>query len=174
MGTIGNQKGTWDILDVIVKYKDELSPCFELLIGGNGDVKQLNDRIRKYNLSKIVTFIGWIRGKDKHEALLDSDLYLLPSYYEGLPISILEAMAYQLPIISTNVGGIPQIVKNFENGFLIQPGNQKELIDSLRYFISDRDKLITFGKKSEELINNYLPERVIEKLETIYQDLLME
>ena len=159
---------------MIVKYKDELSPCFELIIGGKGDVKKLKDRIRKDNLSEIITFLGWIRGKDKHEALLDADLYLLPSYNEGLPISILEAMSYQLPIIATNVGGIPQVVKNFENGFLVQPGNQKELIDSIRYFIYNRDKLLTFGKKSEEFVCNYFPEKVIEKLKNIYQEILMK
>jgi glycosyltransferase involved in cell wall biosynthesis len=172
LGEIGDRKGIWDIISVIAKYKDELSPCFELVIGGNGDVRKLNERIKKYNLSKMVTFLGWIRGNDKHEALLDSDLYLLPSYNEGLPISVLEAMSYQLPIISTNVGGIPQIVRNFENGILIQPGDQKELLESLRYFISNRDKLITFGKRSEELSNEYLPEKVINKLEIIYQNIL--
>lgn len=172
LGTIGKQKGTWDILDVIAKYTDELLPCFELLIGGNGDVKKLNDYIRKYDLAKIVKYVGWIQKKDKHEALLASDIYLLPSYHEGLPISILEAMSYRLPIITTNVGGIPQLVKDFENGFLIQPGNQKELIDTIRYFISNRDKLISFGKKSEELVSDFLPKKVIDKLKNIYQDIL--
>lgn len=60
-----------------------------------------------------------------------ADVYVLPSYKEGLPISILEAMSYSLPVISTRVGGIPEIIMNGKNGLLINPGDKEALYESI-------------------------------------------
>ena len=73
--------------------------------------------------------MGWITKEQKPDLLKRADVLVLPSYNEGLPIAILEAMSYGLPIISTNVGSIAEAVKENKNGFLIEPGN----IDSLAH-----------------------------------------
>ena len=88
-----------------------------LRMGGNevdGDIKAY---IRENGLESFVTYEGWIAGQKKIDCLNWEDVYILPSYNEGLPIAILEAMAYSHPVISTPVGGIPEIIKVVQDFF---------------------------------------------------------
>ena len=96
----------------------------------------------------------------------------MPSYIEGLPISILEAMSYGKPIISTNVGAIHEIVKNNENGFLISPGNLEQIEKSIKHFIENPQDIEKFGKVSAKMAEKYLPDSVILQLESIYNEIL--
>ena len=75
----------------------------ELKIGGNKNEEKLKKQIKDFNIQEIVTFEGWVSGNKKLELLNWADVFILPSFNEGLPISILEAMSYGMPIISTPV-----------------------------------------------------------------------
>lgn len=101
-----------------------------------------------------------------------TDILILPSYNEGLPIAILEAMSYGKAIISSPVGGIPEIVMHGQNGILVKPGNQNELFNAICFFIKNKDEIKTFGNKSKEIIQPYFPEAVLSDLLKIYKNLL--
>ncbi len=75
--------------------------------------------------------LGWIAGEDKVRAFERAAIYCLPSYSEGLPVSVLEAMAAGLPVVSTAIAGTPEAVAEGENGFLIVPGDRAALADRL-------------------------------------------
>lgn len=114
MGEISKRKGGFDLLKAIVDNKEYFADKLLLRMGGNevdGDIKAY---IRENGLESFVTYEGWIAGQKKIDCLNWEDVYILPSYNEGLPIAILEAMAYSHPIISTPVGGIPEIIKSGE------------------------------------------------------------
>lgn len=172
LGVIGDRKGVFDLLSVINKNKKFYRGKIKLYIGGNGDVSKLIDYIANNVLGHLVRYVGWVSGIEKVNLLLNSDIYLLPSYNEGLPISILEAMSYGKPIISTNIGGIPEIVKNGRNGLLIQPGDEKGLFDSINHFVNNNSDIISMGKESLTLVEPYYTDNVIRKLTKIYQSLL--
>lgn len=108
---MGKRKGIYDILDVLSEHREEFLNKLEFLFGGDGDVEQVQAIIREQNLNNIAKYQGWVSGIKKERLLNQADAYILPSYNEGLPISVLEAMSYSLPIISTTVGGIPEILK---------------------------------------------------------------
>ena len=114
----------------------------------------------------------WVEGNYKDEKkiqyLNQSDAYILPSYNEGLPISILEAMTYKLPIISTNVGGIPEVLKDKVNGLLIEPGSKKELKDALEFVINNTSEFKKFGENSLQFVKPHLPEKVKKELSSFY------
>ena len=130
------------------------------------------ETIKKYELENIVFFEGWVGGEKKIELLNWADLYILPSFNEGLPISILEAMSYGLPIISTPVGGIPEVVKG--NGVLVTPGNIKEIHDAIKKYI-DNPLLIEKERNiSLKMVETYLPDFVMNQLKNIYEKLLVE
>ena len=172
LGAIGDRKGVFDLLASIAEHRQLLSGRCVLEIGGNGEVKKLMDFISANKISDIVSFKGWVTGSSKEELLKNCDVYILPSYNEGLPLSILEAMCYGKPIISTNVGGIPEVVKPFINGFLIEPGDKDAILASLLAFINRPELLNQMGSASANLVQPYYSTNVIKKLNSIYNELL--
>ena len=100
-------------------------------------------------------------------------VFVLPSYNEGMPLAILEAMSYGVPIISTNVGGIPTLVENGVNGFIISPGDILHLENSLRLLISDVDLRQRMSDNNYNKIKSeYSIENNMKKIHKIYQDLI--
>jgi len=172
LGLIGNRKGIFDIIEVIKDNSDTFDNKIELIIGGNGEITKLQNLIEKYQIGNIVKFVGWVQNEIKIQYLHSSDVYILPSYNEGLPISILEAMSYGKPIISTDVGGIPEVVKNNENGFLINPGNLEQIEKSIKHFIENPQDIEKFGNNSAKLSEKYLPNSVLLQLENLYKEIL--
>lgn len=172
LGRIGDRKGIYDLLEVIHKDPQFFRKHCKLLIGGDGEVEKLKKIINHYQISDIVDYIGFVSGDIKKEVLKSSDIYLLPSYNEGLPISILEAMSYAKPVISTNVGGIPEIVYHGDNGYLITPGDQLSLFQFLKELIQNPVDRTKMGRKSYQIVKDgYFPDKVLQKLNALYSSL---
>jgi len=168
LGRVGKRKGIFDLIDTVYKNRDYFLGKIEIVIGGDGEIERLKKEIKEYRLEEIVQYVGWVSGTKKDTLLANSDVYLLPSYNEGLPISILEAMSYKKPIISTDVGGISTIVKNNFNGFLIKAGDKEALFAGMKYFIENREKIDEYGHNSFQISKDFLPEKVIKNLHIIY------
>lgn len=172
LGKITPEKGIYDLVELIAENKDLYNGRIHLSIGGNGETAKLQKEIYSKGLENIVTFVGWVNGDKKEELLNSTDVYVLPSYYEGLPISILEAMAHKKAIISTTVGGIPEIVIDSENGFLITPGDKQALKCAIDKLLQDATLRTKMGKNSFQKVQPYFPENVDKSLCDLYQSLL--
>ena len=149
LGLIGERKGVFDLIKAVKIMKDKGYDVL-LSIGGNGDTETLNELTTSLDLSNV-NYVGWISGSDKRMLLHQSDVFVLPSYAEGMPMSILEAMSVGLPIISTTVGGVPDIVHNRKNGLLIDPGDYIRLADKLMLLHDDRQLIKEMGDCSYEM-----------------------
>lgn len=152
LGRIGQRKGIYDLLVVfeklIQKHQD-----IKLYIGGDGEVEKLQKIIKEKRLNKNVEYIGWTSGKKKDQYLRESSIYILPSYNEGMPMSVLEGMAYKNITISTNVGGIPKVINNMKNGILLKPGDIKSMYKYINMILEDdnlRKKLSINGRDTIE------------------------
>ena len=172
LGEIGPRKGIFDVIKVIKKNKEIFSNEILLQIGGNGNIQELKSEIKLNQLNNIIEYIGWVNGEKKVEILTNADILILPSYAEGLPISILEGMSFGLPIIASNVGGIPEIVTDNVNGKLIEPGNLKQIELAILFFIENKHKIIDYGRNSCEIAKKYEPNDVFTNLARIYNKLL--
>lgn len=170
-GKLMKAKGIYDLLEVLNNNQELYRGKMQLMVGGNGEVENFQSLIKKYGIEDMVHYLGWVIGEDKVKALHKSDVYILPSYTEGLPISILEAMSYKLPIISTNVGGIPEIVDS-RNGFLISPGDKLALKECIDQLIASKELRVKMGEESFELSKAYFPEKVEKALTSIYVEVL--
>src|SRR5690606_38109808 len=168
LGLIGTRKGVFDLLEVLSKNKEEFEGKLIVSIGGRGETDKLESFVKDKQLEKLVHFEGWVTGIRKDELLKNADVYILPSYNEGLPISILEAMSFGLPIISTNVGGIPQVVNNNFNGFIIQPGDKDAIQKSLTFFLQNIDQIEVMGRNSRKIVEPFYAKNVIPKLKSFY------
>ncbi len=170
LGEIGKRKGVFDIIRGIAAHKDEAEGRIELRIGGNRNEEKLLQAIKENGLEGIVRFEGWVSGEKKTALLNWADVYVLPSFNEGLPISILEAMSYGCPIISTPVGGIPEIVDR--NGILVTPGNEEEIWKAMIRYADNPELIHTEGKESLKNVRPYLPSEVMNHLKSIYLKML--
>lgn len=174
LGMVVEKKGIFDLLKVMAMHPDLFGGKVQLTIGGKGEEERLAETLRNKDLSGHVKFEGWVVGEKKNELLKNCDIFILPSHIEGLPISILEAMANGKPIISTVVGGIPEIVIPGRNGWLFQPGNLDELRNVLAEAIADRQRLKQYGENSYLLSESYSPNMVMESLRGVYDQLLID
>ena len=171
LGLLNQQKGIYDLLQVLADHKEEFEGRILLNVGGNGDVATFENTVKKMKLEKLVAFHGWVSGDKKKELLLNSDVFVLPSYTEGLPMAILEAMAYGLVIVSTTVGAIPEVVSQ-DSGYLIAPGDQVALAEILTRLSGDPERLFKFKRCAQKVSQGYSVQSVAEKLGAVYQELL--
>jgi glycosyltransferase involved in cell wall biosynthesis len=170
LGLITESKGVFDLLEAIVSRKELFINRIKLHIGGNGDVNLLKEYIEMNSLHDIVVYEGWLTGDRKIEMMNRCSVYVLPSYAEGLPVSILEAMSYGQFIISTKVGGIPELISS-SIGVLINPGDISALSDSLLETLSNE---FIDGTKKVEIIkaaDRFHPDNIAKKLNQIYRTL---
>lgn len=149
MGIVGERKGVDVLLDALAS--DALRQRrWRMVIGGNGAVDKARQRARELGLSERIEFTGWI-GPDQVDALLrGGSIYVLPSRQENQPMSILEAMAYALPVISTRIGAIPEQVVEGETGLLVAPGDAEALAGALTALLDDPDRRMKMGKAGQE------------------------
>lgn len=156
LGVLIKRKGVADLLEAVAHLVNEKKlHNIKVVVAGTGSEElNLKELSKKLRIEKYIDFVGWIDGEKKKELLRESQLLVLPSYNEGLPIAILEAMSYGLPIISTFVGDIPSAVCDGINGFLIQPGNVSELIEKMYKIITNKNLLKEFSIESKRLAEN--------------------
>lgn len=172
LGAINKMKGCYDMVDVIERVV-KVIPNVKMVIAGYGEIEQIKEKIDVKNLSDRFIFPGWVRDNEKDELLKTSDIFFLPSYTEGMPMSILDAMGYALPIVSTNIGGIPKIVHEGENGFMCEPGDIDGFSNAVIKLLTDEKLLKDMGKESFEIIKNgYSLENHIDLIENVYEKLL--
>jgi glycosyltransferase involved in cell wall biosynthesis len=174
LGEIGKRKGVFDIIEVLDHNSDLYKNEIIFKIGGNKETEKLIQKIDEYQLSDFVKFEGWVSGDKKINLLNWADIFILPSFNEGLPIAILEAMSYGKAIISSPVGGIAEIVQAGKNGILVEPGNQKEISEAINFFINNKSIIGAFGDHSKEIIEPFYPKSVLSSLLALYNNLLMK
>ena len=138
LGRLGKRKGAYDII-LAVERLTQVYPDILVYMAGDGEITQVKNLINKKNLNKNIEIMGWINFEEKIKLLKKVCTVLLPSYNEGLPMTILEGMAAGKVIISTNVGGIPELVENNINGLIINPGDIDALYESMRRIIEDKN-----------------------------------
>lgn len=173
MNHITTKKGIFDIIQTLINHRDQLKGRIKLTIAGSGaETPRLMQLIETHQLQPLVDCKGWVTGADKEALLRKCHAFILTSYFEGLPMSILEAMAMGKPVIATRVGGIPTIVKPGINGWLINPGDADALAAILREIIMDPAVLAQYGRQSRNMVADYSATRVVEKLNKLYECVL--
>ena len=172
MGELGVRKGTYDLINAFIPVCKKF-PNANLILGGDGEIDKTRAIIKEKGIEANVELKGWLSGQDKIDAFQNAKIYVLPSYNEGLPVSILEAMAAGLPIISTPVGGIPEAVLNGANGYLVEPGDTESLTRSLMQLCSDNSLREAMGKESLKLLNDkFHLRKVVRDLYKIYDQVV--
>ena len=138
LGQLHAGKGVFDLVRAFAAIANRF-PRAELVCAGHGDARPVETLARELGIAARVRCPGWLGDEAKRRALAQADLFVLPSYTEGLPMALLEAMSYEVPVIASPVGGIPQVIREEENGLLVPAGDVDRLARALARLLSDRE-----------------------------------
>jgi len=170
LGRLCQRKGVYDLLEsinILVNQQNRKNLVFYL--AGDGEIFEVEKIIEKYHLQKNVIILGWIDEVQRKQHFNNCCTVLLPSYSEGLPMALLEAMAHGKVIISTNVGGIPELVNEGENGFLIEPGGISTLAERIVHVHDHPHEMEQISINNRKKIHkDYNLETLNERLYAIY------
>lgn len=174
LGFITELKGVFDIPDIAKKIT-ERNRNVKFVLAGSGEIEKLQAIIEEKGVSQYFSFPGWVKNEKKEKLLQEADLFFLPSYTEGMPMSILEAMGYGLPIVATNVGGIPQLVENGKNGYMVEPGKIDDFAKVILELTGNDELIYRMGKESiEKAYEKYSLEKHLEKVCKLYEKAMDE
>ncbi len=170
-GTLYAGKGYADMIKAFALIADNY-PGWKIVFAGNGEVEQGKSLAKELGIEKQTEFLGWVNGAIKDKAFKESMIFCLPSYAEGFPMAVLDAWAYGLPVITTPVGGIPDIAKDGENMLLFNPGDIDTLSGQIKRMIDDEDLRKSIAEESVKLASTTFNIRTINyELKSIYKSL---
>ncbi|MDP9960203.1 glycosyltransferase family 4 protein [Chryseobacterium lathyri] len=160
LGRMTNDKGIIELLHAVAELKDSKYK-FELSLVGDGEyfdeLKKLSDHL---NIHDVISFKGATFDSQRiRQYFLNSDIYILPSYHEGFPRTLYEAMIYGTPIITTFVGGIPSLMKEGVNCMKIEPKSIKDIVLSLNFAFKNYDQFSLLALEATETVSNLLKTR---------------
>lgn len=169
LGRIGPGKGTFDLLAAFATVKKQIADA-RLICGGDGDSAGLMEKARALGVDASVVYAGWVGAEKKETLLRQAAVLALPSYREGLPVVILEAMAFSLPVVSCPVGGIPQVVVEGETGYLVEPGDVHALAETLIRLLGDGELRARMGRRGRQVFDEHFSHRAnLPKLRRLYR-----
>ena len=171
MGVLIKRKGVVDLLKAIhlLKEQDKLQNIQFMIAGTGNEETVLKEMAEQLKIEQYVKFCGWISGKEKSQLFQTCQMLVLPSYNEGLPIAILEAASYGMPVVATDVGDISAAIRDGKNGYLINPGDVEGLAEKMIKILECKDVYEKMSNESRRLIEEKFSESMyFEKINACY------
>lgn len=171
LGAVSKRKGIEVLIEALKDKSEILNDKCEVKIYGPDVEGNIFDVIKEANLDDWVKYLGWLNKETKPSVLENTSINVLPSYNEGLPMTILEAMSYGIPSITTSVAAIPEAV-NSDNGIIIEPGDKSALGEAIVKLVTEQEYRINLSEKSyNDAINRFSVEKHISQIQKIYEEL---
>ena len=172
LGAVSRRKGIYDLLDAMKRISPELPGDWKLRIYGPDVIGNVEEEIEKRQLSDRVSYCGWLSADHREAALSRTGINLLPSYNEGLPMTILEAMAAGIPTVTTDVAAIPEAVTP-DNGVLLKPGDVEGLGRSILDLCLDSEARSSKSRAARQTAEEkFSLERHLADIRRIYKELI--
>jgi len=170
VGRLAKEKGYSYMIKTIQILKKKYPDLIWIVLGDGEDRRKLEREVKTSNLQKNVFFLG--NRNNVAEYLIASNVFLMPSLEEGLPLALLEAMVCGLPIVATNVGGIPEVITDGANGFLVEPKNSLALAKKIEYLLNlEQERRKKIGLEGRKVVEEKFS---LEKMERDYKNLYQQ
>jgi Glycosyltransferase len=151
LARIEERKGFFDMMNMLPGLLEQFRNC-KLYVAGQGDTDMVKNKAQELNLADKIEVLGYIDYSQKDQLLRKGHVLLLPSYEEGLPMALLEAMSYGMVPVTTPVGGIPEVIVHGENGMLLQPGDTVAMRNCVEWVIGDAGRFEQMSRNASETI----------------------
>lgn len=171
IGRLSQEKGVDKLINSVFLLTNNHKNIRLFIIGDGPERSSLEAYSKKLGLQEYVVFIGYI--KDIENIYMNLDLLVLPSLTEGLPNVVLEALSFGVPVVATNVGGLPEIIKSGSNGLLVDPGDVIAISEAIGTLILNdnlREKFILEGRKT--VCDKYSFKQRMKKIENVYREVM--
>ena len=169
LGLIGANKGTFDLVEALALLPRATLDRIHVVIAGNGEHHELGRRIARHSLHGTVEVRSWLDAAQRDALLAEAEAFILPSYHEGLPMALLEAMAWGLAPIVTPVGSIPELVDADVNGLLAQPGDLAGLAAAIEWLALDDALRRRLGAAARRRVEPLAVDVYAQKLCALYE-----
>lgn len=167
LGRLCREKGIGELLSVMPGLREQY-PDVQLFLGGVWEDEELKKQA--LSMRECVTYLGWISGDTKQKYLRECDIFVMPSYFEGQSVSILEAMAYGCGIAASDTGGIPDMIVDGETGLLVPPRDADALEKAIGRLLEDDGLCRKLGEKARHKAEaEFSMENNIERLLAVYE-----
>lgn len=171
VGRLEKQKGHIDIIPTVTYIIEEFPNVKFIWIGEGKERNRLLQKLREYGIDSKVFMLGY--RSDVHKWLCSSYLFVFPTYYEGgQSHAIAEAMAYALPIITSDASGIPEVIEDKVHGLLFRSGDSCDLLEKLRWALRNPDKMKQMAQNAQKRAQEFSEERMIQETLEVWQDLI--
>jgi len=171
LGRLNQEKGFFDLLHAVKVLRADF-PDVVLYCGGVGDDAEVQRSLRELNIEQHVRLLGWVDGEVKQRLLAQAAVFVLPSYVEGVPMGILEAMAQGVAIVATDVGGIPDMIDSGVEGLLVKPGDVQSLTYALAKVLRNGVLRERMGEAARRRVSRqFSAVAVLPVLENTYREL---
>ncbi len=158
---LNDQKGHDFLIPAIPHLKEEF-PNLKFVWVGDGEKKAyLQQLLKEYNCSDQVLFLGY--RSDVPRLLQAADLFVFPTYYEGQPFALLEAMAYGAPIITSSTDGIPEVITHKVQGLLSRKGDSADLLEAIRWALRNPSQMATMAQKAQIKVQDFSQEKMLDQ-----------
>jgi glycosyltransferase involved in cell wall biosynthesis len=175
LGHLGKAKGSFDLINAAKTLSEQGHRVEFDLVGQEqvpGDMEQLSTEVVEAGLEQFIHIRSAVNDEEKIELFRSADVFVYPSYHEGMPMAVIEAMACGLPIVATRVGGLPDLVCPGLNGSLVPPGQPDQLANAIRQLVVDERLRCSMQINSFQLAqDNFDIEKLVSRLLNIYQAL---
>ena len=172
LGAVVKRKGIDVLLDALSQFPNSFKNSFKVLIYGPNPSKDIENKIKEHGLFNFVDYKGWLSLEEKPKVFEKTILNILPSFNEGLPMTILETMSYGIPNISTRIAAIPEAI-NKDNGVLLEPGDIDGLRNAIIDLATNADKRFSMSSECYSICQSKFSISVhLKSIATIYSNLL--
>lgn len=146
------EKGHCVLLRAIRRVLDQGIELVCTFVGGEGDCRSYQELAEELGITDRVAFVGAVGHDEIHRYYSNADIFVLPSFAEGLPVVLMEAMASRLPVIATQIMGVPELVESGVNGLLVPPGRIRPLADAISHLAEDSELRRQMGANGREKV----------------------
>lgn len=170
-GRIVERKGIDVLINAFARSKELLTRCILVVIGSGPDEGRMKNLVLKIGIDNNVRFLGHRSKVARHYQA--SDIFVFPSYAEGMPNSLLEAMACGLPVIASRIGGVVDVVEDGKSGILFEPGNVHELASAMSKLLNDAELRQRLGDEARKrIVGNFSIDKIADEYLKLYKEVL--
>ena len=172
LGRINDTKGAFELLDAYRALPTTSRAAARIVFAGDGQVEELRQRAAEIGTDVVVH--AWLNREERDRLLAVSDVLVLPSHHEGVPMAILEAMAYGMPVIATPVGGVPDVIRHGREGLLVEVGNRGALTAALARMVADPALRASLGRGARATAESLSATNYGQRLLRFYQTIIAD